>query len=88
MKQVHRVDDQRYVGCILSRRIGELLLRDDGVFRQDVGPAPGPGIGEIAVDTADAGLADLGDLLEQSIRDLGRSIVGINQDGETGRTEL
>ncbi|MGY4459268.1 hypothetical protein ACVWYI_003228 [Bradyrhizobium sp. LB13.1] len=45
-------------------------------------------LGEIAVDTADAGLADLGDLLEQSIRDLGRSIVGINQDGETGRTEL
>src|SRR5207237_1760250 len=78
VKQVHRVDDQGYVGRILSRRIGELLLRYDGVLRQNIGPALGPCIGEVAIDAADARLADLGNLLEQSIRDLCRSIVGVD----------
>src|SRR5215204_3815371 len=85
MKQVHGVDDQGDVGRILPRRIGELLLRYDGVLRQDIGPALGPCIGEVAVDAANAGLPDLGNLLEQSVRDLCRRIVGIDQNSETGR---
>ena len=64
--------------------IGELLLGNDGVFRQNVGPPTGPRIGEIAIDAANAGLADLGNLLEQSIRDLCGCIVGVDQDRETG----
>ena len=88
MKQVHGVDDQGDVGRILSSRIGELLLGYDGVLRQDIGPALGPCIGEVAVDAADAGLPDLGNLLEQAIRNLCRRIVGIDQNGETGRASL
>src|SRR6185369_2053221 len=86
MKQVHGVDDEGYVGRILSGRIGELLLGDDGVLRQNVGPALGPDVGEVAIDAANARLPDLGNLLEQSVRDLCRSIVGIDQHRETGRT--
>ena len=85
MKEVHRVDDQGDVGGILSSRIGELLLGYDGVLRQNIGPAPGPGIGEVAVDAANAGLTDLGNLLEQAIRDLCGGIVSVNQNSETGR---
>jgi len=33
MKQVHCIDDQRDLECILSGGVGELLLRYDGVFR-------------------------------------------------------
>ena len=39
MEKVHRVDDQRDVGGVLARRIGKLLLGNDGVLRQDIGPA-------------------------------------------------
>jgi hypothetical protein len=85
MKQVHRVDDQGDVGRILSRRIGELLLGDDGVLRQNISPALGPCIGEVAIDAANAGLPDLGNLLEQSVRDLCGRIVRIDQNSETGR---
>ena len=84
MKQVHGVDDQGDVGRILSGRIGELLLGYDGMLRQDVGPALGPCIGEVAIDAANAGLADLGNLLEQSICNLRGRIVGVDQNGETG----
>src|SRR5207244_10505525 len=42
----------------------------------------------IAVDAANAGLADLGDLLEQPVRNLRRRVVGIDQDGETGRARF
>ena len=88
MKQVHGVDDQGYVGRILSGRIGELLLGYDGVLRQDVGPGLGSGIGEVAVDAANAGLPDLGNLFEQTIRDLCGRIVGVDQNGETGRADF
>jgi len=69
MQKVHRVDHQRDVGCVLAGRIGELLLRDDGVPRQDVRPALGAGAGEVAIDAPHAGLAELGDLLEQPVGD-------------------
>src|ERR1700754_4809719 len=85
MKEVHRVDDQGYVGRILSSRIGELLLGYDGVLRQNIGPALGSGIGEVAVDAANAGLSDLCNLFEQTIGDPCRSIVGVDQNSETGR---
>jgi hypothetical protein len=84
MQQVHGIDDQRDVGRILSGRIGKLLLRDDGVSGQLIRPALRAGIGEIAVNATDACLAYLGDLLEQSIRDLCRSIVGVDQNREAG----
>src|SRR6185503_12661375 len=77
-----------YVGGILSSRIGELLLGYDGVLRQNIGPALGPGIGEVAIDAADARLPDLCNLLEQSVRDLCGRIVGIDQNGETGRASF
>ena len=84
MKQVHGIDDQGDVGRILSGRIGELLLRDDGVLGQNIGPALGPCIGEVAIDAANTGLPDLGNLLEQAVGDLCRRIVGIDQHSETG----
>ena len=58
------------------------------MLRQHVGPAFGASIGEIAVDAANACLPDLGNLLEQSVCDLCGSIVGIDQNGETGRAEF
>jgi hypothetical protein len=58
------------------------------MLRQNVGPALGSRIGEVAVDATNAGLADLGDLLEQSIRNLCGSVVGVNQNCETGRAEF
>src|SRR5204863_2410850 len=50
--------------------------------------ALGSGIGKIAVDAANAGLADLGNLFEQTIRNLGRGIVSVDQNSETGRAEF
>jgi hypothetical protein len=55
VQKIHCVDHQRDVGGVLARRIGKLLLRDDGVFRQDVGPALRAGAGEIAVNAPNAG---------------------------------
>jgi hypothetical protein len=40
--------------------------------------------GEVAVDTADAGLAELGNFLEEALSDLGGRIVGVDQNGKTG----
>jgi hypothetical protein len=84
VKQVHGVNDQGDVGGILSGRIGELLLGYDGVLRQNIGPGLGSGIGEVAIDAANARLPDLGNLLEQSVRNLCGRIVGIDQNSETG----
>ena len=84
MEKVHRVDDQRDVGRVLSRGVGELLMRDDGVLGKDVGPRLQAGSGEIPVYPPDAGLAQLGDFLEQPIGDAGGCIVGIDQHCESG----
>ena len=43
------------------------------------------GAGEVAIDPPHAGLADLGDFLEQAVGDLGGGVVGVDQDGEAGR---
>jgi hypothetical protein len=85
MQQVHRVDHQRDVGGILAGRIGELLLRHDRMSRQRIGPRLRARAGEVAIDPAHAGFADLGDLLEQPVDDLGRGIVGVDEHGQTRR---
>lgn len=86
VQQIHRVDDQRDVGGVLAGRVGELLLGNDGMAGQKIRPALGTGGGKVAIDAANAGFAELGDLLEQAIRDLRRRVVGIDQDGKSGRT--
>src|SRR6185437_11233020 len=88
MEQIHCIDDQRDIGCILPGGVGELLLRYDCVFRQGVGPAFGAGIGEVAIDTTNACLSDLRNFFEQSINDLRGSIVRINQNSKTWRTQF
>ena len=82
VQQVHRVDDQRDVGRVLAGGVGELLLRQDGVPGQHLLPAGLLALGEVAVDAAQARLADLGHLLEEAVGDLGRGVVGVDQDGE------
>src|SRR6185436_9087251 len=83
--QVHGIDDQRDVRRVLARDIGELLVRDDGVLGEDVGPAAQAGAREVAVDAPDAGLAQLRDFLEHTVGDFGRGVVGVDQDGQTWR---
>ena len=85
MEEVHRVDDEGDIGGVLPRGVGELLLGDDGVLGQEIGPCLRAGAGEVAIDAPDAGLADLGDLLEQTVRDLRRGVVGIDQNGKARR---
>src|SRR4051812_794564 len=65
MEQVHGVDNQRDIGRIFPGGVGKLLLRYDGVLRQRVGPALGPRTGEVAIDAANACLADLRNLREK-----------------------
>ena len=38
VQEIHGIDHQGDVGRVLACRIGELLLGDDGVLRQDIGP--------------------------------------------------
>jgi hypothetical protein len=85
VKEVHGVDHQGDVRGVLARGVGELLLGNDGVLRQDVGPGLRAGAGEVAVDAPHAGLADLGDFLEQPVGDLRRGIVGVDENGKAGR---
>ena len=55
------------------------------MFRQDIGPAFGARTGKVAIDTPNAGFSDLRYLLEQAVSDLGRGVVGVDQDGKSGR---
>src|SRR5260370_1304550 len=64
MQQVHCIDDQRDVGCILSGRVGKLLLRYDGVSGQLFRPALRARIGELAVNATAACLPYLAVLLD------------------------
>jgi hypothetical protein len=80
MKQVHRVDHQRYVGSVLAGGVSELLLRDDGMFGQNIGPALCAGAGEVPVNAADTCLPDLRDLLEQPIGDFCGRVIGVDKD--------
>ncbi len=64
VQEVHRIDDECYIGGVLAGGIGELLLGDNRVSCKNVDPGFGTGIGEVAIDAPDAGLADLGDLLK------------------------
>jgi len=84
VQQVHGIDHERDVGGVLARDIGELLLRNDGVLGQDLGPGLQARAGEVAVDPAHARLADLSDFLEQASGDLGGCIVGVDEDGQAG----
>jgi hypothetical protein len=85
MQQVHGVDHQGDVRGVLAGGVGEVLMRHDRVGGQDVGPAFQTRSGEVSVDPPHAGLADLGDLLEQAGGDARRGVVGVDQDGEAGR---
>jgi sucrose-phosphate synthase-like glycosyltransferase len=80
VQKVHCVDHQRDVGGVLARCIGKLLLWDDGVFRQNIGPALRAGAGEITVDAPNAGFPNLRDFLEQPVGNLGRRVIGIDQN--------
>ena len=88
MHQVHGVDDERDVGGVLAGGVGELLLGEDGVPLQHPLPARLLALGEVAVDAAEAGLADLGHLVEEPVGDLGRGVVGVDEDGELAGAEL
>jgi hypothetical protein len=85
VQKVHGVDHEGNVRPVLASRVGELLLGDNGVFGQNVGPWLQAWTREITIDSADTGLSDLGDLLKETTGDTWGGIVGIDQDGKTGR---
>src|SRR5690606_36484318 len=62
-----------------------LLLRDDRMLGQYLGPAPGPAAGKVAVDPAHARFPDLGDLGEQAVSDARGGVVGVDQHREPRR---
>lgn len=83
MQKVHCVDHQRDVGSVFARRVSELLLWNNRVLRQHIGPGLRPRVRKVAIDAADTCLTNLGYLLEQTIGDSSRGVVGIDKDGET-----
>src|SRR5690625_2221549 len=81
MHQIHRVDDQRDVGGVLTGRIGELLLRQDGERLQLPDPAARAIARHVAIKSSYIRVPMLGDLLEKAVRMGGAGIVAIDQHG-------
>src|SRR5690606_27384922 len=82
MEEVHRVDDEGDVRRVLARRVGELLLGEDGVTLQHLLPSRLLALGEIAIDPPQARLTDLRHLLEERVGDLRAGVVRIDEDRE------
>jgi hypothetical protein len=81
VEQIHRVDDQCDIRCVLAGRICELLLGNDRVLCKNVCPGLRSCPREVAIDATDARFADGGDLRKQTIGDLCRGVIGIDQHG-------
>jgi hypothetical protein len=81
MQQVHRIDDQRDVGCVLAGGISELLLGNDRMPGKRLGPPFGTGAGKVAVNPPDAGFPEFRDFLNQPVHNLGRRVDRVDVNG-------
>lgn len=82
VEQVHRVNDHCPVRGILSRRVGKLLDRLDGMLQQALFPAVKVGLGPVPIDALDAGGAIGGDLGQETTDDFRRGIVAVYEESQ------
>ena len=88
VQQIHRINNQRAVGCILTGGIGKLLNRFDGVFLQYLFPRRTGRNREIAVDALYRRLTVTRDFREQILNDRRLRVIRIDQYGQTERPFL
>ncbi len=81
VEDIHGVYHHGHVGGVLSRGVGELLHRHDGIF-QEHALRPAVAFGPVAVDAPVAGGAVFLQLLEYGDRVLGTDIVRVYQHRE------
>lgn len=85
MQKIHSIDHERDVGRVLPDRIGEILVRHDGMCCQNLRPSLEPCAGKIAINAPNARFAYRGNLFEQPGGYPRRRVIGINENCELGR---
>ena len=81
IQQLHRIHRHGHVGSVFALGVIELLHRPQRVIEQLALPAAQVRLGPVAVNAADADLAQGGQLCQDVVHLLGGRIVGINEQG-------
>lgn len=84
VEQVHGIDDDGAVRCILALGVGELLDRLNGVVMKNICPAAESGSLPVTVGPANVDDAEFRQFVEDHGNFCSRAIVGVNQQCDCG----